>query len=46
MIAIAIDDVPRIPLWQPALSSVMRADVVGYESWFHRGVDARPLALS
>ncbi len=46
MIAIAIDEVPRIPLWQPALSSAMRTDVTGYESWFHRGVDARTLALS
>ena len=42
MIAIAIDEVPRIPLWQPALSSAMGTNVSGYESWFHRGVDARP----
>ena len=46
MIAIAIDEVPRIPLWQPALSSAMSKDVAGYESWFHRGVDVRTLALS
>ncbi|WP_158810975.1 ABC transporter substrate-binding protein [Beijerinckia sp. L45] len=46
MIAIAIEDVPRIPLWQPALSSAMAKKVSGYESWFHRGVDARTLKLT
>ncbi len=46
MIAIAIADVPRIPLWQPALASAMAKDVSGYESWFHRGVDARPLRFA
>ncbi len=46
VIAIAIDEVPRIPLWQPALASAMAQNVSGYESWFHRGVDARTLRLT
>lgn len=43
MIEIAIDDVPRIPLWQPTLNSAMAETLAGYEFWYHRQVDARPL---
>ena len=46
MIAIAVDDVPRIPLWQPALASAMTRNVSGYQSWFHRGLDVRTLKLT
>ncbi len=46
MIAIAVEDVPRIPLWQPALASAMARKVSGYESWFHRTIDARSLRLT
>lgn len=45
MIEIAIDDVPRIPLWQPTLNSAMAQNVGGYQFWYHRQVDARPLLL-
>ena len=41
LIKIAFDDVPRIPLWQPTLNSVMSQDLSGYEYWFHRQLDAR-----
>jgi peptide/nickel transport system substrate-binding protein len=46
MLAIAIEDVPRIPLWQPALASAMTRVVEGYETWFHRMIDARHLAFA
>lgn len=46
MIEKAIDDVPRIPLWQPTLNSAMVEGLDGYEFWFHRQVDARPLKLT
>ncbi|MFG1430967.1 ABC transporter substrate-binding protein [Xanthobacter sp. V2C-8] len=40
------EDVPRIPLYQPALSSAMTPKIGGYEYWFHRQPDARPLTKS
>ena len=46
MIAIAFDEMPRIPLWQPALDSALVPAVQGYQTWFHRGPDARPLSLA
>ena len=46
MIAIAWDDIPRIPLWQPFLDSAMAPGLEGYQFWFHRGVDARAMALA
>lgn len=45
MIAKAIDDVPRIPLYQPYLDSAMRPGVEGYEFWFHRMPDVRSLTF-
>jgi len=41
MIAIAFDEVPRIPLYQPYLDSAMQKNVSGYTSWFHRQLDCR-----
>ncbi len=42
MFAIAVEDLPRIPLYQPALNVAMNgAD--GYQFWFHRQLDARSL---
>ncbi len=42
MFEMVIEDLPRIPLWQPALNvAVNGAD--GYEFWFHRQIDVRPL---
>ncbi len=41
LIEIAFEDVPRIPLWQPTLSSGMADNLEGYEFWFHRQLDAR-----
>ena len=46
MIEIAWDDIPRIPLWQPFLESAMVPRLDGYQFWFHRAVDARPLSLA
>ncbi|MEX0731807.1 MAG: ABC transporter substrate-binding protein [Aquisalimonadaceae bacterium] len=43
MIAIAMDEVPMIPLWQPSLDVAMQPAVEGYEHWFHRQLDCRPL---
>lgn len=45
MIEIAMDDVPRIPLWQPSLNVAMRPEVQGYQYWFHRQLDIRPLSI-
>ena len=39
---IAFEDLPRIPLWQPALN-VASNGTSGYEFWFHRQLDIRPL---
>lgn len=41
LIEIAFEDVPRIALWQPTLSSAMSSELDGYEYWFHRQLDAR-----
>ncbi len=42
MFAHVIEDLPRIPLYQPALNVALnKAD--GYEFWFHRQLDVRPL---
>ncbi|MEC9402574.1 MAG: ABC transporter substrate-binding protein, partial [Pseudomonadota bacterium] len=42
MFEIAMEDLPRIPLYQPALNvAVNSAD--GYEFWFHRQLDVRSL---
>ncbi|OWU82988.1 ABC transporter substrate-binding protein [Oceanicola sp. 22II-s10i] len=42
MFEIVLDELPRIPLWQPALNVAMNgAD--GYEFWFHRQLDVRTL---
>ena len=41
MIAIAIDEVPLIPLWQPTLDVVMQPNVEGFVNWFHRQLDIR-----
>jgi len=39
---IAFEDLPRIPLWQPALN-VATNKASGYEFWFHRQLDIRGL---
>lgn len=43
MIEIAMDEVPRIPLYQPALNVAMQKNIEGYEFWYHRQLDARSL---
>lgn len=45
MIEIAFEDLPRIPLWQPALNVAMNG-AAGYEFWFHRQLDVRPLSTN
>lgn len=42
MFEIAFEDLPRIPLWQPALNVAMNG-AAGYEFWFHRQLDVRPI---
>ena len=44
MFDIAFEDLPRIPLWQPALNVALNG-VEGYEFWFHRQLDIRSLEL-
>ncbi|MEL6964454.1 MAG: ABC transporter substrate-binding protein [Pseudomonadota bacterium] len=39
---IAFEDLPRIPLWQPALNVALNG-ASDYEFWFHRQLDARSL---
>jgi peptide/nickel transport system substrate-binding protein len=46
MMAIAFEDAVRYPLWQPWLESAMLPSVEGYQNWFHRGLDARPLSMT
>jgi peptide/nickel transport system substrate-binding protein len=46
MIALAYEEVPRIPLFQPFLNVAMQKPVTGYEFWFHRQLDYRTLAKS
>lgn len=43
MIELAFDDIPRIPLWQPTLNVAFKEGVEGYQYWFHRQMDIRPL---
>ncbi|MGP1256901.1 MAG: ABC transporter substrate-binding protein [Kiloniellales bacterium] len=43
LMQIAMEDLPRIPLWQPALNVGTNA-AEGYEYWFHRQLDARGLS--
>ncbi|MEM9097218.1 MAG: ABC transporter substrate-binding protein [Pseudomonadota bacterium] len=45
MFEIAFEDLPRIPLYQPALN-VATNGAEGYEFWFHRQLDVRPLKIS
>lgn len=42
MLEIAFEDLPRIPLYQPALNVAVNG-ASGYEFWFHRQLDARSL---
>ena len=42
MFEIAFEDLPRIPLWQPALNVAVNG-AKDYEFWFHRQLDVRPL---
>ncbi len=42
MFQIAFEDLPRIPLWQPALNVALNG-ASDYEFWFHRQLDVRPL---
>ncbi len=44
MFEIALDELPRIPLYQPALN-VAANGAEGYEFWFHRQLDVRPLKV-
>ncbi|MGD1880197.1 MAG: ABC transporter substrate-binding protein [Kiloniellaceae bacterium] len=44
MIAIAFQDVPRIPLYQPYLDAAMQKNVEGYAAWFHRQLDCRSIS--
>lgn len=46
MIEIAFEDVPRIPLYQPTLNVAMQPNISGYEFWYHRQLDNRPLRVS
>ena len=45
IIEIVFEDLPRIPLYQPALN-VATNGAEGYEFWFHRQLDVRPLSAN
>ena len=45
MFEIALEDLPRIPLYQPALN-VAANGAEGYEFWFHRQLDVRPIKVT
>ena len=40
---LAFAEVPRIPLFQPYVNVAMQKNVSGYQYWFHRRLDYRPL---
>ncbi|MFL6797089.1 MAG: ABC transporter substrate-binding protein [Xanthobacteraceae bacterium] len=40
----AFADIPRIPLFQPALSIALQKNMSGYRYWFHRQLDYRSLS--
>jgi len=42
MFEIVLDELPRIPLYQPALNVAVNG-AEGYEFWFHRQLDIRVL---
>lgn len=43
MIAIAYEEVPRVPLFQPVVSLAHQPNISGYQYWFHRQLDYRQL---
>jgi peptide/nickel transport system substrate-binding protein len=43
-VRIALDDVPRVPIYQPNLDVAMQKTIRGYQYWFHRQLDYRQLA--
>jgi peptide/nickel transport system substrate-binding protein len=43
-VKIALDDVPRVPIYQPNLDVAMQKNIRGYQYWFHRQLDYRQLA--
>ncbi len=45
-VRIAMDDVPRIPLYQQILVVGMQKNIQGYTYWFHRQLDFRQLEKS
>jgi peptide/nickel transport system substrate-binding protein len=40
---LAFAEMPRIPLYQPYVNVAMQKNVSGYQYWFHRRLDYRPL---
>ena len=42
-IRMSIEEVPRVPLWQPILDVGMQKNIKGYTYWFHRQIDFRQL---
>ncbi len=41
---LAIDDVPRVAVYQPNLDVAMQKSIKGYQYWFHRQLDYRQLS--
>lgn len=46
MIEIVMDDVPKIPLYQPYLDAAMQKNIDAYTSWFHRQLDCKKITKS
>ncbi|MEM0979864.1 MAG: ABC transporter substrate-binding protein, partial [Cyanobacteria bacterium P01_H01_bin.58] len=43
-IKMAWEEMPRVPVVQPKLSTAMQSNISGYQYWFHRQLDFRQLA--
>jgi len=43
LVTMAFDEIPLVPLYQPYLDVTMQKDIAGYQYWFHRQLDVRPL---
>ena len=43
-VKIDLDEVPRVPIYQPNLDVAMQKNIRGYQLWFHRQLDYRQLA--
>lgn len=41
---LAVEETPRVPVYQPSLDVAMQKNIKGYQYWFHRYLDYRQLS--